>query len=80
MGLLALPEEEQIAMALRNSMQYPEVEERHSRMPIVTATDDARGPPLPMDSEEVCIAFLHDPHFFSDFKIDSIKYPYVYSY
>ena len=71
--LSELSEDEQVAMALRISMQYRKMNERNSRIPIVTATD-ARRPSLQMQSEEVSIIFCRDPHFFSAFTIDCVKY------
>ena len=61
-----MSEEEQVAIAIQRSMQYPEGEETP---PIATATHDALGPPLSVHSDEVFITFLRNPHSFSIFII-----------
>ena len=53
MDLSALSEEEQIAMAIRMSMQDSEMEESDTSRPTTAATDDTQASPLPMDTEQV---------------------------
>ena len=69
MDLSLISEEQQIAIAIQRSMQYPEMEETPSSMPIATTADDAIGPPLSLHSDEVFITFLCNPHSFSIFTI-----------
>ena len=64
-----MSEEEQVAIAIQRSMQYPEIEETLSRMPIATATDDGLGSPLLMQSEQVFVTFLCNPRSFSILKV-----------
>ena len=69
MDLSLLSEEDQIAIAIQMSMQYPEMEETPSIMPITIATEDALGSPLPMQSEQVFITVLCNPRSFPIFKV-----------
>ena len=64
-----MSEEEQIAIAIQRSMQYLEMEETPSSMPIATTADDAIGQPLSVHSGEVFITFLRNSHSFSIFKV-----------
>ena len=65
----SLSEEQQIAIAIQMSMQYPEIEEMTSSMQIATTADDAIGPPLSVQPDKVFITFLCNPHSFSIFTI-----------
>ena len=73
MELSSLSEEVQIAIAIQRSVQrsvqYPEIEETPSIMPIATATDDDLGSLLSEDSDEVFVTFLCNPPSFSIFKV-----------
>ena len=69
MELSSLSEEVQIAIAIQMSMQYPEMEETPTMMPIATATDDGLGSPLSVDSDEVFVTFLCNPRSFPIFKV-----------
>ena len=51
-------EEQQIAIAIEMSMQYPEMEETDSSGPNTAATDDTHASPHPIDSEQVRIELL----------------------
>ena len=57
MDLSLISEEQHIALAIQRSMQYPEMEETPSSMPIATTADDAIGPPLSVHSDEVLSPF-----------------------
>ena len=67
--LSSLSEEVQIAIAIQRSIQYPEIEDTPSIMPIATATDDDLGSLLSEDSDEVFVTFLCNPPSFSIFKV-----------
>ena len=48
-------EEEQIAMALQLSMQYPEMKETDSRRPSTAATEERQSLAMANQFEQVCI-------------------------
>ena len=48
-------EEEQTAMALQLSMQYPEMKERDSRRPSTAATGERQNSAMANHLEQVCI-------------------------
>ena len=48
-------EEEQTAMALQLSMQYPEMKERDSRRPSTAATGEKQNSAMANHLEQVCI-------------------------